>query len=121
MSKTEALKTEIKRLLKLSISRVSFEKAPKERKYPYAVFELSELGKEYGKTTMQLEINVVDYGPDTSTVDTISDDIQNDLHGYSFISNEIQFTSFSGNRQTIPEEDKEINRRRMLFEIQLHE
>jgi hypothetical protein len=54
-------------------------------------------------------------------VDDISDDIQARLHRYTFIDNVIQFTSYKGIRQPVTEEDKEINRRRMLFEIQLHE
>lgn len=121
MSKTEALKTEITRVLKLSLSKVSFGRAPAKKVYPYAVYDLSEIGSENGRTNFQLEVNVVDYGPDTSRVDDISDDIQDRLHRYDFINSAIQFTSYIGIRQPVTEEDKEINRRRMLFEIQLHE
>ena len=70
---------------------------------------------------MQLEVNVLDYGTKTRVVETLSDTLQDTLNKYYFINDKIQFTVYRGNRITIQEEDKKIRRRRMTFEIQLHE
>lgn len=120
MSKTIALRTELQRLLKTLTDNVYFEEAS-EKAYPYAVFELSELTHDYGKTLMQLEVNVLDHGKDSSRAEILADNIQTALHKYFYIGSEIEFTAYEGLRQTVKEEDKDTIRRRLLFEIQLHE
>lgn len=121
MSKSIQLRTELQRLLETIITNVYHEDASDKRPYPYLVYELSDLTYEYGKTLMQLEINILDYGKPTNEVETIADTVQETLNGYYFINSEIQFVIYKGLKQTVKEEDKKIIRRRLLFEIQLHE
>ena len=121
MNKTESLKTEVKKLLKTQTDRVSYGTGPKKKIYPYVVFELSELGFSDGKTTYQLEVNAVDSGDDTQPIDDLSDNIQKKLHKECFINEDIQFTAYRGARQPVTEDNPDIIRRRMLFEIHLHE
>lgn len=89
--------------------------------YPYLAYELNELYYEYGKSVQQLEVNIMDYGTSTSAVETLADTLQNTLNKYYFINDKIQFSIYRLNRNTIQEEDKKIRRRRLTFEIQLHE
>lgn len=121
MDKTESLKIAVKGLLKTQAARVSYGVGPKKKLYPYVVFELSELGCSDGKTTYQLEVNAVDFGDDTKPVDDLSDNIQKKLHKEYFINSDIQFAVYRGARQPVTEDNPEIIRRRMLFEVHLHE
>lgn len=121
MTKTIALRTELSRLLKTLTTRVYYEEAPDNAVYPYTVYELDELGFDYGKTQYQLEINAFDFGTSTTAVETLSDNIQKALDQYHFINDKIQFMSYRNQRRIIREGDKQILRRRMLFEIHLNE
>lgn len=121
LSKTIALRTELQRLLKTLTANVHYEQAPDTANYPYLVYELSELSYNYGKTLMEIEINILDYGTSTSNVETIADNVQSTLNKYSYIGPEIQFIIYKNIRQRVVEDDKKIIRRRLTFEIQLHE
>ncbi len=121
VSKTISLRTELQMLFKTLTNGVYYEQAPDDAAYPYLVYELSELFSNDGKTVFQLEVNLLDYGEDSFAIETLADDIQTALNKYYRISGIIEFTVYLGLRQTIKEEDKKIIRRRLLFEIQLHE
>lgn len=121
MSKTKALRREIQRYLKTVTPNVYYEKADESGKYPHIVFELSELSHNDGKTILQLETNVIGYGSDTGQIEDIADGVQTIFHNYHFINDEIQFSTYKNRRETVKEEDKKIIRRRILFEVHLHE
>lgn len=119
--KTWALRTELQRVLKTLTTNVYYEGNQDSNIYPRIVFELNEVSSEYGMTLYQLEINVFDYGTSTKNTENLADTIQSELHKYYFINNEIQFTAYKGLRQSVIEDDKQIIRRRLLFELHLHE
>jgi len=121
MSKTTELRTQLQTILKTVADRVHYEEAPDTSPYPYVVYELDELVHENGLTILQLEVNALDYGSNSSVVEILADSIQDTLHKCYFINDKIQFSIYRGNRNIIKEEDKKIIRRRMIFEIQLHE
>ena len=121
MSKTVELRTELQRLLKTVTTNVHYDIAPSATSFPYLVYEISELTSNYGKTLMELEINVFDYGDDTNNVEIIADELQDKLHKNYFINDKIQFVVYRGLRGKVEENDKQIIRRRLTFEIQLHE
>lgn len=121
MSKTIELKKALNTLLKTVATRVFYEEAAAIKVYPYVVFELSEIGYDAGKTLYQLEVNALDYGSDTTTVETLADDIQELLNKYYYINTNIQFSIYKGIKGSVKESEKEIIRRRLLFEVQLHE
>ena len=120
MSKTESLRAALQSLLKTISTTVSYESVP-IKTYPYLVFELEEVGKFDGKVQYQLEINAVDCGTDSSDVEELSDAVQELLHKYYHLDENIQFSSYQGIRHSVKEDDPKIIRRRMLFEVQLHE
>lgn len=121
MSKTIELRTELQRIFKTITANVHYEIALDNSPYPYLVYETNELYHEYGKTVMQLEVNILDYGTNTSTVESLADTLQKKLHKYHYMNNEIQFSIYRLGRITVQEEDKKIRRRRLTFEIQLYE
>lgn len=119
--KSIALRTALQGILKAEATNVYYEEAPDTHAYPYVVYEVSELSHDSGRTLMQLEINVIDHGDSTSAVETLADDIQAALHKFYYIGSLVQFTCYKNQRQTVKEDDKQIIRRRLLFEIHLHE
>lgn len=121
MSKTEELRRVLKGLFKSIFTEVHYETVPDTVPYPYLQFELNEILSENGKTVLDLEVNIFDYGNSTSLVETKADNLQALLHKYYFINDKIQFSCYKSNRNIIQEEDKKIRRRRLTFEIQLHE
>jgi peptidoglycan/xylan/chitin deacetylase (PgdA/CDA1 family) len=121
VSKTIALRTELQRLFKTLTANVHYEQRPDTFAYPYLVYELREMTYDYGKTTYQMEVNILDYGTSSSAVETLADTVQEALNKYHFINDKIQFVTYKGQRQSVLEDDKKVVRRRLLFEIQLHE
>lgn len=119
--KTWTLRTELQRLLKTLTTHVYYEGNQDSAVYPRLVFELREVSCDSGKTLYQLEINVIGYGTDTRVVEDLADTVQSSLNKYYFINSEIQFSVYRGLRQKVEEKDKQIIRRRLLFEIHLHE
>lgn len=121
MSRTIELRRELQRIFKTVTPNVHNELRFDYNDYPYLAYELRELTYNYGKSLQQLEVNILDYGTSTTLVETLSDSLQDKLNKYYFINDKIQFAVHRGNRHAVQEEDKKIRRRRMLFEIQLHE
>ena len=119
--KTWTLRVELQRLFKTLTTNVYYEGNQDPAVYPRLVFELSEVSYDSGKTLYQLEINIIDYGTSTRVVEDLADNVQSTLNKYYFINDEIQFAVYRGLRQKVEEDDKLIIRRRLLFEIQLHE
>jgi hypothetical protein len=119
--KTWTLRTEIQRLFKTLTTNVYYEGNQDPAVYPRLVFELNEVSYDSGKTLFQLEVNVIDYGTSTRVVEDLADTVQSVLNKYYFINSEIQFRVYRGLRQKVEEDDKQIIRRRLLFEIHLHE
>lgn len=119
--RTWTLRTELQRLFKTLTTNVYYEGNQDPAVYPRLVFDLSEVTYDSGKTLYQLEINIIDYGTSTKIVENLADTVQSTLNKYYFINDEIQFAVYRGLRQKVEEDDKQIIRRRLLFEIQLHE
>lgn len=121
MSKTIALRKELTRIFKTVIDEVHYEYVDDAVPYPYLSYELDEIRNEDGKSWIIVEVNILNYGTTTTELELIADTLQRLLHKYHFINDKIQFTSYKLVRNIIKEEDKKIRRRRLTFEIQLHE
>jgi len=119
--KTWTLRVELQRLFETLTPKVYYEENQDPAVYPRLVFELSEVSYDFGKTLYQLEVNVIDHGTSTRAVEDLADTVQTVLNKYYFINTEVQFVIYKSIRQKVEEEDKLIIRRRLLFEIQLHE
>lgn len=109
------LRKQIQSILKTICNNVYYENGIKS--YPYVVFEITELTYDAGKHSCQLEINVINKGTDTTIVEQIADDIQKLLDSIVYSTPNLQFRVFKGARKIVREEDKQIKRRRLLFEL----
>lgn len=121
MGKTTAARAAIMAELKKLCSRVYYDYADNGAAYPYLVYSLEEVSHLDGLTPCQLEVNAIDYGASTGICETLADNVQAALDKYMFINGAVQFEVYRGRRQPVREEDKKIIRRRMTFEVRMHE
>lgn len=123
MAKTLALRSALTAQLKTSCGMVFFDHAefPKQKRYPYCVYTLEELSCEDGKTLCELEVNVVDYGKDTERCERMCDDIQKRMDHLLHMGEEVEFSAYKERRQPVSEEDRNIIRRRLTFELHVYE
>lgn len=121
MSKTIELRKVLTSLFETLIDEVHYDTVDDDAPYPHLQFEARETLYRDGKTIIDLEVNIFDYGTSSRVVEGLADDLQDLLHKYHFINDKIQFTCYKSTRNIVEEEDKKIRRRRLTFEIQLHE
>ena len=118
---TSTLVKELLKLLKEVHTNSFYIAATKSDVYPHIVFELSEIQKEDAKTILELEVNLMGYGlANNSQIDTYADSVESKLDFFYYNDNKIQFASYYSGRNIVREEDKNIIRRRLTFEIHLH-
>ena len=117
-SNTNAIRKQLKAELIKIASSVNYRKRPLPIKYPYVMYELRELSTEDGKTKCNLEVNVVSKDP-AEAVD-LADKVQDLFDGYSFLDDHCAFEAYRQQRNIIEEEDKAIERIRLLFELNYH-
>lgn len=121
MSRTQELKREVKKILRRHCENVFYEEASTSRTYPYIVFEIRELSFDSGMALCRMEVNVIDRGDNSESIESACDGIQNDFDRAHAMTARIQFSAYRLDRQIVREEDKKILRRRMNFEIHLYE
>lgn len=120
-SKTYELRKALRASMLTVADRVYYDQAPDAATYPHIVFDLSELMHEDGRTLIEMEVNILDYGTITTTAEAIADELQALLDRANFINPFIQYSIYRGLKQKVEEEDKQLIRRRLTFEIHLHE
>ena len=105
----------------LTSGRCYYLNAPASAEMPRAVFELRELSYDGGMSLQELEINVEDYGDDTTAAERMADMIQLSLDDYKQLAESFLISIYREQRKVIPENDKKIIRRRLTFSVRLHE
>lgn len=98
-----------------------YSEAPENATYPYAVFDISILSKEDNRNNCTLEINVWDKNRYYSRAENMADDISKLLDGSIKLSDELLFYCYDGSRDHVLDEDKQIKRIRMQFELYFYE
>lgn len=94
--------------------------APASAEYPYAVFELKELSYGDGLSLQELEVHVLDYGTDTAPAEDMADGIQADLDHFQALTEDFEISIYKERRQPLYEDDKQIIRRRLTFQVRLY-
>lgn len=119
-NKTVALRTALKAKLNVVCQRVYYDQAPATASFPYIVFSIAELSTDDATTLCELEVNVLDYGSDTSTCENMTDAVQTEFDFYVHTESPV-FQTYKERRHPVQEEDKKTIRRRMTFTLRLHE
>lgn len=117
-SNTNAIRKQIRTEMLEFCSSVNYRKVPQPVTYPYTTFLLKELQTEDGKTQCRLEINCV--ARNAEEAEDLADNIQDKFDGYSHLDDKTAFEVYRLQRDTIEEEDKELERRRLTFELYYH-
>lgn len=119
--KTKIIREKIRTLLLTTgCNDVSVPPRTNTDNYPYITFEIHEIANSYGETIGQVEVNCVGKGL-SADIDDLADEVQQLLHEYFYIDTTVAFRLFKSNRNIVEEEDKEIIRRRILFDLYFHE
>ena len=95
--------------------------APDSAEYPYLVWNLELVAMESGLALQELEADVVDYGTDTSRTESMADALAAGLDHHYALEAAFQAAIYLERRQPIQENDKSIIRRRLTFQVRLHE
>ena len=95
--------------------------APASAVTPYLVWNLEEVSYEDGFSLQELEVDVVDSGEDTAAVESVADDLQQRLDHLYAMTDTFHVSVYRERRQPIYENDKTVIRRRLTFQVRLHE
>lgn len=117
-SNTNAIRVQVRKEIHAFCSSVNYKKRPTPIKYPYTIFEMKELGTEDGKTKCNLEVNIV--SKNLAEAMDIADSIQDLFDHYSYLDDHCAFETYRLQRNQVEEEDKTIERLRLLFELNYH-
>ena len=95
--------------------------APGSAKKPYLVYGLEVLSRKPGMTIQELEVEVVDYGRDTARAEAMADAVEAALHDRTDLTEHFFVAIYHERRQPIYENDRLIIRRRLTFQVRVHE
>ena len=101
--------------------KVYYQQAEKEPPTRYIVYTLDEVMREDERTTLELEVNVMDYGTSTTNAEELADTIQATFDKNFQITNDIAVYFYIDRRNSPVEEDRLIIRRRLTFTTYLYE
>lgn len=121
--KTKALRASVKEALaEASGIQVFHRLAPPWAKPPFLVFNLQLLTTGEAIDRYDLMVDMSDYAPeDESPIDDIADAVANAMDFSEYLDDAISWAAYLSNANTIEEADKNIQRRRLSFEIRLIE
>lgn len=121
--KTKALRDSVKNALKEASGIPVFHRfALALAKPPFLVFSLMMMSHGETIDRYDLMVDLSDYGTEEeSTIDDIADRVAEELDAAEYLDGELSWVSYLSNYNIIEETDKNIQRRRLNFEIRLIE
>ena len=118
---TNDLRTWLTEYLSAVTPEVYYGTAPGSAKKPYLVYGLEVLSRGDGMTLQELEVEVVDYGRDTAPAEALADAVEAALHDRTDLTEHFFVAIYHERRQPIYENDRLIIRRRLTFQVRVHE
>lgn len=118
----EALKTTVQKILESGTDiPVCYQRAKKDMKYPYFVFEYRRLSDNSGIEQYVLEVNGWDQSPTSSRIEKKMDELEEAIHTLKVNDSDRVVIIYRGSKEPIDDEDKSIRRCREQFEMQVCE
>lgn len=121
--KTKALRDSVKSALAEAAGISAFHRlAPPWAKPPFLVFSLMLVNHGEAIDRYDLMVDISDYNPEDETkIDDIADRLAEELDAAEYLDGDISWVSYLSNCNMIEESDKNIQRRRLNFEVRLIE
>ena len=124
MEKTYSLRTAVVAKLAEVMpegSKIYYQQAQNDHPKIYAVYTLDMIDLADGRSSYEVEINVVDYGADTATIEDLADNIQTAFNALVVFNEDVGVYFYADRRNSVEEEDRNILRRRLTFSAYLYE
>lgn len=100
---------------------IYFGQADETAQLPYVIYDLQTVSMMDGVRLCELEFNVVGYGRDTLPIENLCDKIERLFDHRTFNENDVSFTSYFDGKNRVDSEDRQIIRRRLVFNFNLYE
>lgn len=102
--------------------KVFNDRSRKDSNYPYLVMDSSNISTQlYPRVDVDLELNVWDKSQNYIKVNEIADIIQSALNRNSKVADNITATFYLNTRKNVDDEDKELKRVYMLFDVEIYQ
>lgn len=124
MNRTLALRTVVVSELTTQMpqgAKVYYQQAQDDHPTTYAVYTLSMIDNANETHLYEVEVNLMGYGKDTSTIEDLADKVHDAFHKKVVINESIGVHFYADRRNAVEEEDRNILRRRLTFSAYLYE
>lgn len=102
--------------------KVFNDRSRRDSIYPYLVMDSSNISSQmYPRVDVDLEINVWDKSQNYIKVNEVADIIQSALNRNSIVADNITATFYLNTRKNVDDEDKELKRVYMLFDVEIYQ
>lgn len=111
-----------KMLNSLTDVKVFNDRSRKDSIYPYIVIDSSNISTQlYPRVDVDLTLNIWDKSQNYIKVNEIADIIQSALNRNSKVADNITATFYLNIRKNVDDEDKELKRVYMLFDVEVYQ
>lgn len=111
-----------KMLNSLTDVKVFNDRSRKDSIYPYVVMDSSNISTQlYPRVDVNLTLNIWDKSQNYIKVNEIADIIQSALNRNSKVADNITATFYLNIRKNVDDEDKELKRVYMLFDVEIYQ
>ena len=111
-----------KMLNSLTDVKVFNDRSRKDSIYPYIVMDSSNINTQlYPRVDVDLTLNIWDKSQNYIKVNEIADIIQSALDRNSKVADNITATFYLNTRKNVDDEDKELKRVYMLFDVEIYQ
>lgn len=111
-----------KMLNSLTDVKVFNDRSRKDSIYPYIVMDSSNINTQlYPRVDVDLTLNIWDKSQNYIKVNKIADIIQSALNRNSKVADNITATFYLNIRKNVDDEDKELKRVYMLFDVEIYQ
>ena len=102
--------------------KVFNDRSRKSSAYPYVVMDSSNISTQlYPRVDVDLVLNIWDKSQNYIKVNEIADIIQSALNRNSKVADNITATFYLNTRKNVDDEDKELKRVYMLFDVEIYQ
>lgn len=102
--------------------KVFNDRSRKDSIYPYIVIDSSNISTQlYPRVDVDLALNIWDKSQNYIKVNKIADIIQSALNRNSKVADSITATFYLNTRKNVDDEDKELKRVYMLFDVEIYQ